>query len=299
MAVEKLLDVFPRREIEVEMTWRERLAIGTIYLGTIVILVVIGWVIFTIAPGIVHDEKIWTEGVVTKSQNVGSRCVNHYSGPVAGCSVEVSYLLPTGEAYKGTTTAELFGSVNRYAPFIVKVDPQDPRSFAISWFADRIMERWTILGAFVLVLAFLNISIIGRELSVVRELRLYRSLARDPSPVLVTVTGIKHVIHPSYTMSVPSYGKEYAFEDMSDGRSITGKQEMKLLKIKGATLLKTGRSIYEEPVVLERDRTKALALADGFGKALLVKTSFKPLKLTEDEKRRILAACAFEPAALS
>jgi hypothetical protein len=163
----------------------------------------------------------------------------------------------------------------------VKVDPLNHSIAAVSWFADRTLERWATLAGLCLGFALLAGSILWAGFAAVREYRLYRSLAENPLPVLVTITGKR-------LKSGANYSMEYSFTGEIDGRTFSGKQRMKVLS--GKRRVPPAQWMYEEPLRISLNT--ALALADRQGRALLVKRGLHPLVLSRDEADRILAAAA-------
>jgi hypothetical protein len=287
MSTANIVDAFPRRPIEVEQSWGDRLGIlGTIALGLAMFAGAL-WFAWLYAPGIMRDGRAWTTGIAVQGSVTGG-CVDRISIlPLSTCDFDITYRSPGGMAERASTEAMLFGGLDHDDKLLIKVDPQAPRAIVISWFAERITERWIVLVGVCLLFLLLGGTSIRAGFALTREYWLYRKLARHPQPVPATITAT------AYRDGGFKIAKEYTFELNHHGQRLTSKQQMRVLK--ADSRMPRDRWIYEEPFLIG-DGPQALALVDDEGRGQLVRTNFRPLKLTENEKRCILAIAGLENA---
>jgi hypothetical protein len=288
MSTANIVEAFPRRPIDVEQGWGDRLGIlGTIALGLAMFAGAL-WFASLYAPGIMRDDRVWTTGIAVRGSVTGG-CVDRIGIlPLSTCDFDITYRLPGGMVERAGAQAMLFGGLDHDDKLLIKVDPQAPQAIVISWFADRITERWIVLVGVCLLFLLLGGTSIRVGFALTREYWLYRKLARHPQPVLATITAT------AYRGGGFKITKEYTFELNHHGQRLTFKQQMRVLK--ADSRMPRDRWIYEEPFLIG-DGPQALALVGDEGRGQLVRTNFRPLKLTENEKRCFLATAGTRIAA--
>ncbi len=282
MASLTALDSFPRRPIAVRAGRRTTLAAAGGALVALGALAAAIWFAALFGPGLLRDPRVWREGRPEPVTGMAGSCSTRLSWvPFSWCTLDVSYRGQDGRVVTRSVSALTFVDFDREAPPTVKVDPGDDGAVALSWFAEAMPLRWLALLTASGGLALLAGAIGGGVWASLREFRLYRTLARAPNPIGARVLGVRLV-------SSPGWAREVSFSYRgADGGERTGKQRLKVLK--GEHGVAPEDWTYEEPIPVSERGDVLLALA-GDGGARLVKTSFEPLVLTDEEKRRLGAA---------
>ena len=273
------LDAFPRRPIAIRASRRTTLAAAGSAFGALLALAGALWFVVLFGPGLLHDARVWREGQSAPVTDVTGSCRVQLSWlPFSWCTLDVSYRAPDGSITTRPLSALTFVDFDRSVPPSVKVDPADDQAVALSWFADELPLRWLALSTAAGGLALLAGVIAGGTWTWLREIRLYRVLARDPNPVEARVIETRLV-------SSPGWAREIRFSYPAvDGSERTVKQRLRVLK--GEHGVAPSYWTYEEPVRLSEGGDILLALASARG-ARLVKSSFEPFVLTDAEKQRI------------
>lgn len=273
------LDAFPRRPIVARAGWRTRIALAGSALCVLAAVATAIWFVAIFGPGLIDDPRVWREGRPVAVTNVAGSCFVKLSLlPFSWCTLDVSYRGADGKEVTRPVTALDLGGFDSDEPPIVKVDPRDDETIALSWFVDFLIVRWVALAIALALFALLGGAIgVGLWVSL-REWRLYQILARAPNPVAAKVQTVR-------LLSSPGWAREITFSyPTADGRERTATQRLKV--IKGKHGVAPENWIYEEPIALSEPRGSLLALAGERG-ARLVKSSFEPLVLTDAEKHRL------------
>lgn len=284
MTLISTLDAFPRRPIVVRSGWRTRLSLAGSALAVVVPWVVAIWFAVIFGPGLLADPRVWREGRSVPVTNVEGSCFVKLSLlPFSWCTLEISYEGFDGTEITRSVTAMNLGGFDSDEPPIVKIDPADEDTIALSWFVDSLVRRWLALALALPTFAVIG-GVIGSGLWVsLREWRLYRLLAQHPNPVAVRVLNIR-------LLSNPGWAREVTFSySAPDGCERTAKQRLKV--IKGKRGVAPANWDYEEPITLCEPAGALMALTGDRG-ARLVKASFEPLVLTDAEKQRLRTATA-------
>lgn len=276
------LDAFPRRPIAVKAGWRTTVATAGSALGVLAPLAFAVWFAAIFGPGLLSDARVWREGRPVPVTDVAGSCFVELSLlPFSWCTLDVSYRGLDGTEVKRSVTALNIGGFDRDTPPVLKVDPGDDDTVALSWFVASLLGR-RVAFAIVEGIFMLLAGAIGTGLWIsLREWRLYRVLALDPNPVAATVLGMR-------LLSNPGWAREVTFSyPAPDGRERTAKQRLKV--IRGERGVAPENWTYQEPILLSRRGDVLMALAGERG-ARLVKASFEPLVLTDAEKARLRTA---------
>lgn len=276
------LDAFPRRPLAVRLGWRARLAAGGAGLIALAALVGAVWFAVLLGPGLLRDARLSHEGVAVPVTRVAGSCRVQVSWlPLAWCAFDVSHPAATGPAVTRSLSALTIVGIDSRAPPVLKVDPNDPDAASLNWLADELPLRWLALLVLSGGLALLAAVVGAGAWTLLREVRLYRSLARAPNPVAARVSGVRLV-------SSPGWARELTFRYRApDGAERTDTQRLKVLKGEHGVPPETWT--YETPIPLSARGDIVLALAGERG-ARLVKSSFEPLVLTDEEKERLRSA---------
>ena len=199
---------------------------------------------------------------------------------LSDCDLFATYERTPGQIVRHEVSGLIFGGLDSPLPQpVVKVDPADPDRFALNAMIDQTGARWFALAeislAVLIVCALIGLGVwIG-----LRDVWLWRALARDPQPQAVRVTG-------SRLVRIPAPAREVSFEYQHAGRSWQARQRFPVLPAKRGTPRSQWR--YEEPIRLDAPNTSCLALVGARG-ARLVPVTFRPLVLTDEEREGVLA----------
>ena len=280
MSESKVIAAFPRRAITVRTGWRARLAL----LGSaLMVAATLGGAVFVGAGEalrIEQDRRIWDRGRPAPVKDVRGRCRTNIL-MASQCSLTVTYEPAAGRSAQAEVSALVFGGLDSPLPEpAVRIDPTEPDRIALNTVVEAAPQRWIAVAEVAGGLLFLS-AVIGFGVWMgLREWRLRRILARDPRPVAARVLR-------SRTVSTPGYAHEITFEYDGPNGPRTARQRLAVRQAQQGTPPTEWR--YREPIPLDPDGTRLLALAGPQG-ALLVEDDFHPLVLTQAEKAAILAA---------
>ena len=207
MAPVTALDAFPRRPIAVRAHWRTVLAAAGSALVALATLAGGLWFAALFGPSLVRDARVWQEGHPASITNIAGSCTTRLSWlPFSWCSLDVSYRGMNGSVLTQPISALTFIDFDRSTPPSLKVDPRDEEAITLSWFANDLPLRWLALVAASGGLVFLA-GVIGAGVwALLRELRLYRTLARKPNPVGARVLAVRLVSNPGWAREVSFQG---------------------------------------------------------------------------------------------
>lgn len=283
-----VLAAFPRRALAVRAGWRSTL--GSFAAAAMALVCLGGAAFFAWSDGgdLLQEARIWDTGRPVPALGWRWHCRTQFV--LAQCDVDVSYEASPGRTFTIPASVLLMlGMDDNPSPLQVKVDPGHSDRFAASVLVDERPSRWLALAVLSGGLVVLGGIIGGGTWALLRQLRLWRALARQPRPVAAGVVRTRLV-------SNPGWAREYSFRYELDGMVRTGRQRLRVLK--GSRGVPPEGWRYEEPIPLGPGGTRLLALA-GPGGALLVLSAFTPLVLTDAEKAQVAAAAQAAAAAPS
>ena len=273
---------FPRRPLKLHFGWRAHVAIWG---GLAMVTAVLGWLAYTAAteaPELLQERRLWTTGRTVPAFGVQGECTNYVNLLLLSyCTLFVTYEKAPGQAVRHEVAGIIYGGLDSELPRpVVKVDPADPDRFALNAMVEQSGARWLALGeigACGLVISALVA--LGVWLGL-RDLFVWRALARDPQPSAVRLTG-------SRLVRTPNNAREVSFEYWQGDRLRTVRQRFPVLPARRGTPRSAWR--YEAPIRLDADGGQGLALIGARG-ARLVPTNVRPLVMTEEERSSLLAA---------
>lgn len=282
MSADRTIDVFPRRPLARRTGWTARLAMLGGPFALAALLAAIVYIDATEVPAIFGDEQTWREGRPVPSLDSRGICRTNVL-LISQCRIYVAYEPEPGTTVRNEVSALIFGGLDSPWPEAeIRVDPADSNRFALNLIVDSARLRWVALAEINLVALVFGAAIgLGVWLGL-REAWLWRSLAGHPNPIAVRLVRSRLVQNPNHA-------REITFAYEFEGRTRQGRQRLPVGPVKRGTPPANWR--YEEPIRLDAEGTRLLALAGPKG-ALLVPTTFRPLVLTQTERDQVLAASA-------
>ena len=269
---------FPRRRIRTRASGRDLLVIAGSAAMALALLAFATWMVAAYGPGLLQDPATWREGERVQVLGLDQSCTTKISWlPLARCEARARYAAGDGAPRAATLRALTFFGIDPSTRAELRVDATHGQRAALSWYVD---ELPLLLVAVLLLLA----AVVGLgAAALVREFRLYRTLAEAPQPALARIVSERLV-------SSPGWAREIVFSYVEPGGS-TATATQRLAVIRGAHRVAPRDWTYEAPIALASSAATVLALVGPAG-ARLVKASFAPLVLTDEEQKRVREAAA-------
>jgi hypothetical protein len=281
---QSVLATLPKRQLSVRLSLKNAGAIFGTMAGVLGALIAIGFFVRVYLPDLLRAPDIWRQGQAVSIISLHGNCSTALDWlPFTHCRYEVTYQSPDGAMQHDEVAALLFGGLDQRTEPVLKIASDDTREVALSWLATAIPERWFALAGICAGFLFLSLVLGLSGWRFLREWRLYRAMGRQVTPEVVTIQSMR-LIH------APNYAREYRFSHAGAVGMATAVQLLPVLQ--GKRGVPPEKWLYEEPIFLDVDRRRAIALRSPDGRRLLLYRSFWPYSLYDAEKTAILNKAA-------
>lgn len=275
---------FPRRPLRVRATWRQRAFIAFSAAMALACAVGAAWFAVELVPALVRESRAWPAGRPVDAGPIEIRCsVELKLLPFAQCRAAATWTDLAGRPQRLDTSIVTLVGVDPAVPRVLRLDPLRPGEPMLSTFVEELPLRGVAAALLIGGLALLGAVVAGGAWLLLRDLRAYRALARNPWPVEAHVVADRIVANPEWAREIRFRAR------LLDGREIETAQ--RLAVVRGARDRPPERWTYVEPVVLEGDPARLLALVDD-RRARLVTATLAPFVVEPGERDAVLRAAA-------
>ena len=278
---------FPRRPLRVRASGRQRAFIAFSAAMALAAWVGAAWLAVELVPPLLRDASAWETARPVAHGLLKIRCDTERSWlPLARCRATGSWTDLAGRTQPfDETIVTLFGVGDARRPELrVAISPSgSPGSPMLSVFVAELPLRSAAGLILVGGLAGLGGVVLGGAWLLLRDLRAWRALARNPWPVEARLVADRIVANPEWA-------HEFRFRArLLDAREIETSQ--RLAVVSGEHGVPPERWTYVRPVRLGGDPARLLALVDD-RRARLATETLAPLVLTPEEREAVLRAAA-------
>jgi len=226
---------------------------------------------YGLARDLLTETRIWQEGVTAQDAHVKGEVITRTPSMLRTYELTVTFVDADGRRHEGELAFETgFEEINTQRPATVRYQRDDPRHFAVSWAVDAERARWKSIGWMLVAAAVISFLLAWFGVASLRQLRDTRLCSRGTFEVLARVTEI----------AAGNRRNTYRYAGRTpSGRAISGEAAF---------------PSQHEPLFADGAKTSLVVLVPTghAGRPVVVRDDFYPFTLTEDQRRRVLAAIA-------